>query len=154
MLSKIFLAGWKAQTYNSRVPRGKFLTFMTFILFITFQDLFLAYVPLTHVPRIFKFQEKHALGKWFCEFSIYWKKLWLGILPKTAKNALINGQNQKLQMLLDGKAHALLANLLKALGSTYFDWPTVQCTLLKDDVQSNAMQIAPELLGSWWGAPL
>ena len=42
---------------------------MTFILFITFQALFLAYVPLTHVPRIFKFQEKHALGKYFCEFT-------------------------------------------------------------------------------------
>ena len=47
--------------------------------------------------------------------------MWFGIFLKTAKNALINGQNQKLQMLLDGKAHALLANLLKALGSTYFD---------------------------------
>ena len=68
---------------------------MTFILFITFQDLFLAYVPFTYVPRILSFKKNMHLKNVFVNLlkeNVVWYPS-----KKTAKNALINGQNQKLQ---------------------------------------------------------
>ena len=47
--------------------------------------------------------------------------MWFGILLKNSKKCTYKRTKPKIAMLLDGKAHALLANLLKALGSTYFD---------------------------------
>ena len=38
---------------------------MTFILFITFKDLFLAYVPFTYVPRILSFKKNMHLENVF-----------------------------------------------------------------------------------------
>ena len=91
---------------------------MTFILFITFQDLFLAYVPFTYVPRILSFKKNMHLKNVFVNLlkeNVVWYP------SKNSKKCTYKRTKPKIAMLLDGKAHALLANLLKALGSTYFD---------------------------------
>ena len=91
---------------------------MTFILFITFQAQFLAYVPFTYVPRILSFKKNMHLKNVFVNLlkeNVVWYP------SKNSKKCTYKRTKPKIAMLLDGKAHALLANLLKALGSTYFD---------------------------------